>query len=172
MRVAQHKLNLALQHQCFATLEHVGHQLHRPERRIRFEASQPSRQKSERERMRGRNAQGDRTGLGDLLGITRHPRDASDQFLCHAGEPFTGFGQLGGLRAPVEKLGADPLLQRPNAPAERGLGAVAVLCGARKIPCGSQGHEIFKPDQIHVRFVQCIEAAKRNIGRNIPCGGP
>ena len=82
------------------------------------------------------------------------------QILRHAAKPFADLGQLGGLRAAIEQIGTDPLLQRSNAAAEGGLGAVPLVRGTREIARRRQRQEVVKPDQIHERFVQRIKVEK------------
>jgi len=52
------------------------------------------------------------------------------------------------VRAAIEQIDANPLLQRTDVAAERGLRDGARLCRTREIAGLGQGQEIFQPFQV------------------------
>ncbi len=99
--------------------------------------------------MRGGEAQRRGAGLGNCARFPRDARDLGLQVLGDLAEPMSHFGQLGGLRAAVEEVDAEPLLQRANAAAERRLRHVALIGRAREVTAGCQRREVVEPRKVH-----------------------
>jgi hypothetical protein len=114
--------------------------------------------------MGARHPQGHGLCLRHLLGFARQSGDLSHHIFRHAFEPLASGRQTGGLGAAVHQIGADPLFQRTYSSAEGRLRAAPVLGGTRKMAGLSQGQKVFQPNEIHVRFVQCMAPAKTSIG--------
>ena len=146
VRVAHHELHLlcsisASQRRSTSDISWIG-----PSEVCDFQAAQPARQEGERQRVRRRESAAWSSPLRRPRAPRREPAPRAPCSSCGRDpEPFAGCGQPGRLRAAVEQVGAQPLLQRPDAAAEGGLGHVALLGRARKVAAGRQRQEVVEP---------------------------
>ena len=147
--VGEHDLRLALKHERFALLLHVGDELDGTNGRLHFQRTQPAWHEGERQRVRRGEAQRRRAGLGNGAGFTRDASDFGLQILRDLSEPLAHFGQLSRLRAAVEQVDPEPLFQGAHAAAERRLRHVALVGRAREVAAGRQRREVVEPREVH-----------------------
>ena len=147
--IRQDELRLVLEQQCLATRLHVRHQLDRPDARVRFQPAQPAGQEGERQRVRGREAQGRGACVRKCLRFAGKLGDLGQKFLRDLAKPLAGLGESRRLRGAVEELRAEPFLERADAAGEGWLGHVPLVGGAGKVADGRQRQEVLKPGKVH-----------------------
>jgi hypothetical protein len=121
----------------------------RAQRRARLQQAHPLREEGVGQGVGGGEAQGRGLLAAGLARFAAQLDDPADQLVGAGAELLAGGRQGYAVGGAVEQRRADPVLQRADATAERGLGDVPVLRGAREVSRLGQGHEIFEPDQFH-----------------------
>ena len=132
--MAEEELRAALQHQLLAGLQGVGDELDGPEPEARLELAQPGGEEGQGQGVGRREAQRGRRGFLGRARLFPRRREPAEDLLGGRTEPPPGLGQRSGMRAAVDQRGADPILERADAPAEGRLGHVALLGRAGEAP--------------------------------------
>ena len=150
MVVAQQEVGPAFQHQRLARLHVVGGQADGTDRSLLLQGTQPGREEGQGQRMGRSEAQGGRIGLCRLPRLLLAQQQAAQHLGGCGAEPFAGGRQRRLMRAAVHQGGADPVLQHPDAAAERGLGDVAPGGGPGEVAGFREGQEVLQPRDVQL----------------------
>jgi hypothetical protein len=146
--MGEHELSSSFPHQPLATSEAFRSELDGSKAEFSSKRCDPLRKESERQRMRGRNAQWLNRRWQRGSRIRARFVDLATQRFCPGQQSPPRLGQRQGARATLKQRASGPLLQCADTSAESRLRNVAASGGARKAAAFRQSYEIGKPVQI------------------------